>query len=224
MESDKTRITQAHCNICLGKRNHEILHCYEYVEDERETDAGFPLLIHQRYELLKCCGCNTVTLRHTWWYDGDEDQWGNPNTSISYYPPSIFRRQPNWFAELSNFKDTDYIKNLLNEIYIGLQNSAIKLATMGIRTLLEFIMIQKVGDNGSFTKNLDEFQNQGHISRGQKDILKTVLEAGHATIHRSYSPSEDDLSTCMDITESVIGTIYIHPHKANTLTKKIPKR
>ena len=45
-----------------------------------------------------------------------------------------------------------------------------------------------------------------------------------ATIHRSYSPSTEDLHTCMDIAESVVESVYIHPQKANALKKKIPKR
>ncbi len=50
--------------------------------------------------------------------------------------------------------------------------------------------------------------------------MKTILEAGHATIHRSYSPSTEDLHTCMDIAESIVASIYIHPEKANKLKGK----
>ena len=67
-------------------------------------------------------------------------------------------------------------------------------------------------------------QRKGYISQGQRDILNAVLEVGHATMHRSYSPSQDDLVTCMDIAESVIKTLYVHPVKAKKLTKKVPKR
>ncbi len=95
---------------------------------------------------------------------------------------------------------------------------------MGIRALLVHIMIRKSGDQGSFEKNIDSFAANGHISLSQEEILKTILEAGHATIHRSYSPSTEDLHTCMDIAESIVASIYIHPEKANKLKEKIPKR
>jgi hypothetical protein len=95
---------------------------------------------------------------------------------------------------------------------------------MGIRALIENIMIQKVRDQGSFAKNLEALGADGLISLSQEDILKAVLEAGHATIHRSYSPTTEDLHTCMDIAESIVESIYIHPTKASKLKDKIPPR
>jgi hypothetical protein len=212
--------TKAHCNKCLGERNHEILHSYRNPWD----NSDYGIYGEEHYEFLKCCGCEGVTLRHTNWFSEHLDENGNPVPTIYYYPPAIFRPYPSWFNKLYSTRDTVYLKDLLQEIYIGLQNNTQRIATMGIRALLEFIMIQKVGDKGSFSKNLDEFQSKGHISHIQKNVLSTVLEAGHATMHRSYSPSQEDLSTCMDIAESVIQTIYILPRKADELTKKIPKR
>lgn len=206
--------TKAHCNECLGERNHEILHSHKDRWDDKE--AGFSGIDH--YELLKCRGCGRITLRHTSWFSEDNE------ATIYYYPPSIFRSQPSWFNNLRLVKDTEYIRGILREIYVGLQNGTARLSTMGIRALLEFIMIQKVGDNGSFSKNLAEFERKEYISRGQRDILNAVLEAGHATMHRSYSPSQDDLVTCMDIAENVIEMVYIHPLKVKALAKKIPKR
>lgn len=206
--------TKAHCNGCLGERKHEILHVYKAHWSDEETGING----YDQYELLKCLGCERITLRHI--SSSSEDY----EPTIHYYPPSIFRSRPPWFNELLSLKDTRYIRNILQEIYVGLQNGTARLSTMGIRALLEFIMIQKVGDNGSFSKNLSEFERKGYISQGQRDILNTVLEAGHATMHRSYSPSQGDLVTCMDIAESVIETIYVHPLKAKKLTEKIPKR
>ena len=112
----------------------------------------------------------------------------------------------------------------MKEIYAALHANCIKLATMGIRALIENIMIKKVGDNKTFTKNLDEFANQGYISNEQKKIITAVIEAGNATIHRSYSPSLKELENCMDIAENLIETIFIHSNQAKTFSEKIPPR
>ncbi len=219
--------TKAHCNGCLGERNHEILYTYEYSEDDVEHGVTF----FGKHELLKCLGCERIVLRRTYGNDVEVDDDGNSIESIQYYPPAISRPRPQWFYELSSIgrleagkSEYTYIYDILQEIYIGLQNNSIRLATLGIRTLLEFIMIQKVNDNGTFANNLNEFEKNGYISAGQKEILETVLEAGHATMHRSYSPSEEELITCMDITENVIATIFIHPREAKKLSLRIPPR
>jgi hypothetical protein len=219
--------TKAHCNGCLGERNHNIL-CKEDAEYVDEEHGGS---FYDRYEMLKCLGCDRIILRHSSWNDFESDKEGSFSVSIQYYPSAISRSRPKWFHELNYIgryepgkSEYAYIHDILQEIYIGLQNDSIRLATLGIRTLLEFIMTHKVGDRGTFKTNLKEFEGNGYISAGQKKILETVLETGHATMHRLYSPSEEDLITCMDITENLIATIFIHSRSAGKLSKKIPPR
>ena len=84
-------------------------------------------------------------------------------------------------------------------------------------------MINKVGDKGPFSKNLDSFAAQGLISLSQEDVLIRFSKRAILPIHRAYSPSTEDLNTCMDIAESIIASVYIHPEKAKLLKSKIPK-
>jgi hypothetical protein len=50
-----------------------------------------------------------------------------------------------------------------------------------------------------------------------------LIEAGHAAMHRQYVPERADIEILMQITESLIETIYVHPAKARRLGK-IPAR
>lgn len=208
-----TMKTKAHCNRCHGDRNHDIL----FAEDSKWFDEESEFSGRDRYEMLRCCGCESVILRHTSSFSED------PEPSVTFYPPAMSRREPSWLPDMSG-KNARFAKTLLKEIYIGLQNGMIMIATMGVRSLVEYAMIDSVGDQGSFVKNLAEFSTQGYISDKQRKILKAVLEAGHATIHRAYHPSDEDLATCLDIAESVLQTVYVHPEKAAELTKRVPKR
>ena len=95
---------------------------------------------------------------------------------------------------------------------------------MGIRALLEHIMVSKIGDQKSFVKNLKEFQSQGYISKIQKEALEHILEVGHAAMHRSYSPSHAELVVALDIAENLIETIYINDEKSKQIDCNVPKR
>jgi len=219
--------TKAHCNECLGERNHEILYAKEKYFGGDEQGPDF----FTKHELLKCLGCERIVYRVSEWNDMERDADNNYIVSYQYYPPAISRAYPQWLSYLHHlgYVEKDgaeyiYIYHILKEIYIGLQNDSIRLATLGIRALLENIMVHKVGDNGSFKKNLDEFEKQGYISHSQNTILNFVLEIGHATMHRAHSPSKADLTTCIDITENLIATIFIHTREATRLSKKIPPR
>lgn len=205
--------TKAHCNTCLGDRNHEIL----FTEKTSWSVDEYGMQGDDRYDMLKCCGCDGITLRHT--SASTED----PEPTVQYYPPAIFRQQPRWVWDLRG-KESHRIRTLLKEIYVGVQNGMKMITTMGVRALVEYVMIESVGDKGSFRKNLTEFADKGFISDKQHEILNAVLEAGHATIHRAYEPSDKDLATCIDIVESMIQDIYVHPGKAAELARRVPKR
>ena len=141
------------------------------------------------------------------------------------YPPATFRQEPRWLQELSLVipPPDRSVQELLEEIYVALQNDSLRLAAMGIRAVLEHVMIEKVGDQGSFGNNLNAFETQGFISKSQRTVLEPVLEAGHATIHRSFKPNQNDLVALIDITENIIESIYINQLRASEITKTVPR-
>ena len=208
--------TKAHCNTCGGDRNHEVLH------SERTTwsDDEHPISGSDTYETLKCCGCEAIKLRHTSYFSEDDVP------KVYYFPPAIFRRSPDWFSDLwLELKPEDeFVEALLKEIYIGLQNNLPTLATMGVRALLERIMISRASDQGTFTKNIAEFERLGHVSKLQRERLETILEAGHAAIHRSYTPKVKEVVTLLDITEHIVESVFLHEAKIEELKKKVPAR
>ena len=114
--------------------------------------------------------------------------------------------------------------DLLSEIYEAMRGGQKRLAAMGIRALLEEVMIDKVGDQGSFAKNLDTFCANGYASLFQRDQLSAILDVGHAAMHRSYEPSDKELVVAIDIAEGIIASIYIHPEQAEKLAGSVPPR
>jgi hypothetical protein len=212
------------CNKC-GRSNHDILY-HEKIRWTEDIDDEFSIDGGDTYDLLKCRGCDAVILRCKSWNSEELDlHTGRPDVSTSYFPPRTYRQAPRWLTELRIIRDfDDSVEDIVKEIYIALQNDAPSLAIMGIRALLEKIMIDKVGDQGSFTKNLATFLEKGFISTKQKDIIAPVLEAGHATIHRSFKPIKKDVALMMDITESIIETVYVNEYRAKGISTKIPAR
>lgn len=139
----------------------------------------------------------------------------------AYYPPSIYRPQPTWFTLLDR---EWHITKLLQEIYNALQNSAPALASMGLRAVIEAIMIDKVGDGGSFAENLKKFHSEGYISKVQHAALSAALELGHASIHRGHIPDGFQLETALDITENLVHGLYVIQHRAQASVRNLPGR
>lgn len=206
--------TKAHCNECGGERNHYLLHSTAEQWAEGEVHG------HDTYQTLKCCGCDTITLRHISWFS-EEDE-----AKVYYFPPAMFRKPPEWFDSLWEVLEPDEgnIGLLLREVYVAIQNDLPSLAAMGVRALLENLMVQKTGDHGSFNRNLNEFERLGHLSTRQRERLETILEAGHAAIHRAFRPKTTDIVTLLDITEHIIESVFLHDPKVHELKERIPPR
>lgn len=213
-------VMKAHCNTCGGERNHVRLNKIDKGWSE-DIDGGYSISGGDTYYVLECRGCESVKVLHESWFSEDTDHQGNPIVSRVYYPSSIFRPHPRWFKHLDN---EWHISKLLREIYQAMQNDAPSLAAMGIRAVIEAIMIDKVGDQGTFKRNLAEFQAKGFISTFQLGILEAVLELGHASIHREFVPATDQLEVAMDIMENLVHELYVLEHRAKATVKNIPKR
>src|SRR5262245_2603494 len=138
------------------------------------------------------------------------------------------RKQPWWahrqIPHASASSRGGEVTALLNEVYAAVNGGQHRLAAMGIRALLERIMIINVGDQHSFDANLDEFHKKGYISLFQRDALSATLNAGHAVTHRGFQLSPDELDTALNITENIIEAIFIHPESAEELARRVPPR
>ena len=84
-----------------------------------------------------------------------------------YYPSPVTRKMPTWMflwsLGLGKAKGDAAIGAVMMEVYQAVAGGQYRLAAMGIRALLEQVMIQKVGGLKTFDMKLDAFQNGGFI-------------------------------------------------------------
>jgi hypothetical protein len=204
-----------YCNLCAGERKHDVLFSVQRRWDEDHYQEVEQCLV------VACCGCGHRTFLTRW--------WNGPDKEITQYPPKTVRKKPEWYGQLSWFSFADVSKTpdstkseLLAEIYSALGAGSTRLALMGVRALLEHIMSEQVGDQGNFTENLSAFERKGCISSLQRTSLSRIIDAGHASMHRAYKPTLEDVMFCLDVTELIIVSIYIHPARSEQMT--VPER
>ena len=182
------------------------------------------------YEVLKCCGCEDIRFCRIELDSADREIWNKVTSHVTYYPAAVFRKTPDWMADLiverlgREDADIDFVYDILCEIYRALHSGSPSLAAMGIRALLEFMMVKHVQDHRSFAKNLLESQRQGFISTNDAKHIEAVLEVGHAAIHRGHRPNLDDVVTALDISEGLVKRLYLDESRAQQLRKSVPPR
>lgn len=200
---------RVHCNQCQRKTLHELLH--KAVNKDLEDD-GLEWTV--TFEMLQCCGCNDVVLRRTLESDPPWDD------SVTYFPPFASRRIPIWTYAASFPKS---VRGLLQEVYRSLDAESLRLPMMGARALIDMVMVDKVGDSGTFADKLKQLE-PGIISSQQREVLDAAFDAGSAAAHRGHIPTPHDVNAVMDIVESLLHSLYVAPGLAERLREHTPPR
>lgn len=116
------------------------------------------------------------------------------------------------------------MKEIVGEIYAALHSGSRRLALVGTRTLVDMLLLEEVGDVGTFDQKLKALRDKGAISERNREVLSTVLNAGSAAAHRGYKPAREDLEVVMDVVENVLQSTHHLVRVAEELRKKIPER
>src|SRR5260370_10816818 len=209
---ESRKVVQAPCSSCVRKTKHEVV--FEKSQQDEET--------LDTYVLMSCGGWSTgsMGLQRRWIEDGSVDH--------RYYPSPVSRKMPSWMflwsIGLGRNRGDAAIGAVLMEVFQAVDGGQYRLAAMGIRALLEQVMIQKVGDLPTFDQKLDEFQKQGYISAIQRDAMRATLDVGDAAMHRAFLPTEQDLTLALDIVEGILAPIYDHRTEAERMADKVPPR
>jgi hypothetical protein len=165
------------------------------------------------FDVLQCLGCESVTFAHQVVVPSlDHDE-------TTLYPPRVSRRQPKWHRDLP----LD-LGEIVRQVYTALQNGHGALALMGARTIVDMIILEKVGDRGNFHAKLQALQAEGYIASRARNVLDAALDAGNASAHRGHNPDADTVNEVMDIVESLLEAIYRHDGIAERLRASTPQR
>src|SRR5258708_6745060 len=138
------------------------------------------------------------------------------------------RSEPNWVGLINvlyiGTEQGALLERLSEEVYAARRYGLLYLTVMGIRAVLETLIVSLIGDHDSFNKNLEAFRTAGYISLPQFDNLTIVIEAGSAAIHRGFQPTESEVDSALDAMENVIESIHVHPERLKWLLERIPER
>lgn len=213
MTESKEKTERIHCNKCGHETKHLLLVTrsqYGSAPYDENCDISWETV----YDVFECCGCEEVTLRRRFYFS----EWNSGDVEIIYYPPRIGRLLPPWKDSLP-----DDVAALLEEVYTALQADSRRLVMMGARTLIDMIMLNEIGDVGSFAEKLKKLETEGFLSAKNSEVLNAALDVGHAASHRGYCPSGKHVQIVMDIVENLLQATILQK-VADDLKKATPQR
>lgn len=225
MPPTSTEKVKAPCNECGRDTLHDVLFKNK-TEGSEDVSEEFSIEWWRTLRVLQCRGCEDICIRRDTQNSEDYEPEGTLNTTTTYIPPRVFRKVPDWIAHSVPTRTglPKPVRDLMNELYIALQADCLAASAMLTRATFEHCMIQKIGDKGNFKANMKAFTDGGYISEKHAEAVDHILEAGHASIHRAYIPSREDVVTIIDILEGVLRVVYVQNAQAAKIRRKVPSR
>jgi hypothetical protein len=232
-ESAKTK--KAHCSTCAGQRNCDVL------GHHGESGGDGFLDWHRDWNILRCRGCEHIFVQtvstNSEDYDHYFDEYGQEaiqhHETVAYWPALSRRAIPDWVDRIGAFDEEKLpLKAALDELYGALENDLNTLASIGIRTTFDIASELLGVDPGlSFVKKLDKLVELGHIGLVDRERLAALVDAGSASAHRGWKPSQEDISIMAEVLEHFIHAAIVAPEdrklldqRAALIRKKVPAR
>ena len=212
----KAKTTWSHCNECGQETKHDIVHRASrrrtFDDDRYSVDVG------SDWTIVQCGGCEEVSMRRVDWCSEDDRQDGpKPPT---FFPARVSRRKPVWLNR--EHAPSTYV-GMLDEVYAALHADSRRLAMMGARAIIDLVITRTVGDQGNFSKGLDELKKNDFIGMRDRTIIEAAIDAGSAAMHRGHQPTADDVNVVIDIVERMIQAEILEA-KAKELAATTPPR
>jgi Domain of unknown function (DUF4145) len=205
VEDEAVSPERVYCNYCRRKTLHRIL--YTATEIRTEELEGYTNDYTTTFETLQCCGCFEAVLRRT---VTDDIPFDDPD--VRYFPPPTSRHPPTWEHLIPND-----LRSVMEEIYRSLDADNRRLPMMGARTLVDMLIVEKVGDVGTFGEKLKQLEAKGFISSQNREVLDAVLDISSAAIHRGHAATTEEVNAVMDIVENLLNATYVLPGMAQKL-------
>jgi hypothetical protein len=197
----KPRTERLHCNECAHETKHLCL-ASRTCDGSEDLSPSFSVDWRTVYDLFECAGCESVTLRSTYTFS----EWDHGTSEVRYYPPRSSRRLPTWYRKLP-----PQTIELLLEVYTALHADSRRLAMMGARALIDLVILDTVGDVGTFIEKLNKLTAEGYVSKRNRNVLEAALDVGNAASHRGHKPTSEHVQQVMDIVENLLQTRVLEP-------------
>lgn len=206
------------CNSCKRLTIHSLeAQCVgEWTEDlgqDHSVDGG------TAFSIFRCGACDAVCFETSSWfseeYEHDED--GNlylPRTEAQYPPPSSAD-----FAFDTDFTPHE-LNELIDEMLYALAGSKLRLATVALRMVVEFIVNDTKCAGQSLMKKIDDLHTKGHVDETQLALLHKIRKKGNAGAHKRIAMSRDEMVAGIGIINLLLEKLYNGPKRQEEVIKK----
>lgn len=209
---------QLQCNDCRRQTIHTLeAQCV----GASEEDAGYGNSVHggTDFSLFRCGACDAVCFEKSSWFseDWDHDHEGNMvlnRTEVQYPPPSSAE-----FAFATDYTPSE-LNHLIDEMVYALAGSKLRLATVALRMVVEFIVTDKKCSGHTLQKKIDDLRKKDHVDTPQLELLHKIREKGNAGAHERIPMNLNEMVAGISIINLLLEKLYNGPARQAAAIKQ----
>jgi hypothetical protein len=204
------------CRTCKNSTNHEIL----FSHDLHDSDDENGIQVWVSDQVLRCCGCDEVSFRHTDQCTEDIDY----ETGALVLNETLYPNRTEGRIAIDGYEEFPArTRRIYQETLKALNQNAFVLAAIGLRAIIESVCVEQSTPGKNLEQRIGELSKSGVLSQKQADFLHAHRFIGNAAAHEMIAPKAVELIAALDIAETLLKTIYILPDVAAQLKPK-PKK
>lgn len=196
------------CNNC----RRQTIHTLEAQLVGRWEDHNQYSLVYgwTNFSLYRCGACDEVCFEKAEYFSEqyEHDFEGNivlAPDEVQYPPPSSAD-----FAFNTNFTPRD-LNELIDEMIYALAGSKLKLATVALRMVVEFIVRDKKCMGRSLEKKIDDLRAKDLVDDGQLSLLHRIRKKGNAGAHEHVAMTRNEMVAGIGIVNLLLEKLYNGP-------------
>ena len=220
-------VVAGHCPNCGPNRFADVKGHYRSTFDDDESGIWGST----DYRILVCRGCEAAYMQTSETFSENVEHRQNEDgewvqfipADVRHYPPPSRRPLPAWHYEI-NWLDSS-LGSLFSDIYRCIDAELAVPAAVATRTAFDRATeLLGIDPSESFAAKLQALLDGGKISKDEKDVLETLIDAGSAAAHRGWRPKADELSTLVSLVESFFHRTFVLGDAAKKLKASVPPK
>lgn len=237
---------KAFCATCESETNHEAIQTvdvsgsevFQYGPSENDQDS---IDWSDRYQIIKCLGCDTFSFRHRNWFSEAEESYGpydyHDGTSVRLYP----QRGKDVLTAKDFYNVPKNLRGIYKEVISCFNSESPLLCAAGLRASIEGLCAANGVDDGPVEiKKLDGtveikrknnlegkisgLHERGLLTKRSAELLHEHRYIGNDAVHDLSRPSDSDLKIAIEIVEHMFDLLYEIPEKAEALRRVRAKK
>lgn len=204
------------CNSCRRETIHNLeAQCIgKWEEDGPQTAYG-----GTEFSLYRCGACDEVCFESSSWFSElfDHDDRGELyliREEAQFPPPSSAD-----FAFATDFTPQE-LNELIDEMLYALAGSKLKLATVALRMVIEFIVKDAKCEGSDLYHKIENLHEKGMVNPAQLSILHRIREKGNAGAHDRIAMNRSEMVAGIGIVNLMLEKIYNIPAREAAIVKK----